>query len=233
MQDISSLSSQLDSGSEKNQLKLIPQLIETGESGYQTLMAWMGSCRDRGMATIPMGKAYQILYQQGTPETKEFLAQNFPTGVVPLKSESNIDYQPLQRLLAEQDFQQADLVTIQKLCELAGTSAMQRKWLYFTEVTSFPIADFQTIDRLWIVHSEGKFGFSVQRKIWLSLGKDFGQLWEKIAWRKGNNWTRYPNEFTWDLTAPKGHLPLSNQLRGVRVIDAIFKHPAWSVNSDQ
>ena len=231
MQDISSLSSQLDSESEKNQLKLIPQLIETGEVGYQTLMEWMGSCRDRGMATIPMGKAYQILDKHGTPETKEFLTQNFPTGVVPLKSESNIDYLTLQRLLAERDFQQADLVTIQKLCELAGESAMQRKWLYFTEVSSFPITDFQTIDQLWLVHSEGKFGFSVQRKIWLSLGKDFGQLWEKIDWKKGNNWTRYPNGFTWDLTAPRGHLPLSNQLRGVRVIDAIFKHPAWSVNS--
>ncbi|PLZ94121.1 hypothetical protein CI594_16205, partial [Fischerella thermalis CCMEE 5196] len=44
---------------------------------------------------------------------------------------------------------------------------------------------------------------------------------------KGNNWTRYPQEFTWDLSAPKGHLPLSNQLRGVRVIASIFAHPAW------
>ncbi|MEM9271889.1 MAG: GUN4 N-terminal ARM-like repeat domain-containing protein [Cyanobacteria bacterium P01_F01_bin.143] len=231
MQDISSLSSQLNSESEKNQLKLIPKLIETGESGYQTLMEWMGNCRDRGMSTIPMGKAYQILYKQGTPETKEFILQNFPTGIVPLNSESNIDYITLQKLLAEQDFQQADLVTIQKLCELAGASAVERKWLYFTEVSSIAIADFQTIDKLWLVHSEGKFGFSVQRKIWLALGKDFGQLWEKIDWKKGNSWTRYPNEFTWDLTAPRGHLPLSNQLRGVRVIDAIFKHPAWSVNS--
>ena len=154
MQDISSLSSQLNSESEKNQLKLIPQLIETGESGYQTLMEWMGNCRDRGMATIPMGKAYQILYKQGTPETKEFILQNFPTGVVPLNSESNIDYLPLQKLLAEQDFQQADLVTIQKLCELAGASAVERKWLYFTEVSSIAIADLQTIDQLWLVHSD-------------------------------------------------------------------------------
>ncbi|MGB0562323.1 MAG: GUN4 domain-containing protein, partial [Spirulinaceae cyanobacterium] len=33
----------------------------------------------------------------------------------------------------------------------------------------------------------------------------------------------------WDLTAPKGHLPLSNQLRGVRTFEAILNHPAWTV----
>ena len=228
MQDIKNLSSQLTSESEKNQLKLIPQLVETGETGYKSLMMWMSSCE--GTLNLAVGKAYQALYQANTPETKEFLQANFPQGVVPLTSGKNIDYSNLQRLLAQQDFQQADVVTIQKLCELAGKSAMERKWLYFTEVDSFPIADLQTIDWLWRVHSEGKFGFSVQRKIWLSVGKDFNKLWPKIQWKDGNNWTRYPNKFTWNLSAPKGHLPLSNQLRGVRVIEAIFNHPAWTTN---
>lgn len=195
---------------------------EGNPDSYETYSSYMAA---QGYSVIA------IDYRHGTPETKEFIVQNFPTGIVPLNSESNIDYQPLQRLLADQDFQKADLVTIQKLCELAGASAIERKWLYFTEVGSIAIADFRTIDQLWLVHSEGKFGFSVQRKIWLALGQDFGQLWSKINWKTGNSWTRYPNEFTWDLTAPRGHLPLSNQLRGVRVIDAIFKHPAWSVNS--
>ena len=226
MQDTKNLSSKLKSESEKNQLKLIPQLVEIGESGYQSLMTWMASCQDEPV-NLAIGKAYQALIKANTPETKEFLQTNFPQGVVPLKSEKNIDYTILQQLLAEQDFQQADRVTIQKLCELAGESAMERKWLYFTEVNNFPIADLQTIDCLWRVYSEGKFGYSVQRKIWLSVGKDFTKLWTKIKWKDGNNWTRYPNQFIWDLNAPKGHLPLSNQLRGVRVIEAIFNHRAW------
>ena len=227
MQDTKDLSYKLQSESEKNQLKLIPQLVEIGESGYQSLMTWMSSCKDTPV-TIPMGKAYQALYQADTSETREFLANNFPQGIVPLVSAKNIDYTELQKLLAEQDFQQADVVTIQKLCELAGSLAVERKWLYFTEVNNFPVVDLQTIDWLWRVHSEGKFGFSVQRKIWLSVGKDFSKLWTKIQWKEGNNWTRYPNQFIWDLSAPRGHLPLSNQLRGVRVIQAIFEHPAWS-----
>lgn len=157
----------------------------------------------------------------------EFLPVNFPSGVIPLDSEQGVNYELLQQLLVEQKFQAADQLTLQKLCELTGPAAVQRKWLYFTEINRFPATDLQTINRLWLAYSEGKFGFSVQRQIWLSVGKDWDAFWPKIGWKTGNNWTRYPQEFTWDLTAPKGHLPLSNQLRGVRVINALLSHPAW------
>lgn len=150
------------------------------------------------------------------------------TDIVLLKSERNIDYSPLEELLRAQDFQAADKMTLEKLCELAGVEATQRKWLYFTEVENFPVSDLHTIDKLWRNYSEGKFGFSVQREIWLSLGKNWEKLWPKIGWKTGNNWTRYPNEFTWALSAPKGHLPLSNQLRGVRVMASLLSHPAWT-----
>lgn len=148
-------------------------------------------------------------------------------GIVPLNSERNIDYTPLEQLLAQQEFQAADRMTLELLCQLAGETAMQRKWLYFTEVESFPITDLQAIDNLWLKYSEGKFGFSVQRQIWLSSGKNWEKFWPQIGWKKGNNWTRYPHEFTWNLSAPRGHLPLSNQLRGVRVMASLLTHPAW------
>ncbi len=227
MEDISGLNHQIYSESEKNQLKLIPQLLAEGEAGLKVLTDWMLSLRNEP-ANLAMGKAYQVLYQVKNSPTQEFLAANFPTGIVPLKSERNIDYQPLQELLAQQDFQGADVLTLQKLCELAGEGAIQRKWLYFTDIDSFSSTDLHTLNQLWLIHSEGRFGFSVQRQIWLSVGKDFSKLWDKIGWKTDNNWTRYPKEFTWDLSAPQGHLPLSNQLRGVRVIASLFSHPAWS-----
>lgn len=230
MEDISGIKEQLQSESEKKQLQLIPQLAATGETGLEALMQWMVSRRNEP-AGIAYGKAYQAIYQANTPKTQEFLEANFPYGIIPLTSERGLDYSPLQQLLAQQDFQAADVMTLQKLCELAGEAAIQRKWLYFTEVKNFPVTDLQTLDRLWLLHSEGKFGFSVQRKIWLSVGRDFARLWDKIGWKTDNNWTRYPKEFIWDLNAPQGHLPLSNQLRGVRVISAIFAHPAWSEKS--
>ncbi|MBF2006386.1 MAG: GUN4 domain-containing protein [Chlorogloeopsis fritschii C42_A2020_084] len=225
--DIESLRRQLIAGSIQVQQQLIPQLAVLDNGGLDILMEFLLQRRESTVTWVD-GKAYQALYNSDSPQAKEFLQTHFPEGVVPLKSECGIDYRPLQTLLVTQDFQAADRMTLQKMCEVAGAEAVKRKWLYFTEVDNFPITDLQTINNLWLVHSEGKFGFSVQREIWLSLGKNWDNLWAKIGWKKGNNWTRYPNEFIWDLSAPKGHLPLSNQLRGVRVIASLFAHPAWS-----
>ncbi|MBF2065287.1 MAG: GUN4 domain-containing protein [Calothrix sp. C42_A2020_038] len=225
--DIDLLRIQLIDGSEKVQQQLIPKLAGYGENGFDILMEFLYNRRQTSVTWVD-GKVYQLLYNSEYDKAKEFLQAYFPQGVVPLISEREIDYSPLQSLLAKQDYQAADRMTIQKMCELAGSAAVQRKWLYFTEVENFPIADLRTINNLWVVYSEGKFGFSVQREIWLSLGKNWDNVWTKIGWKAGNNWTRYPNEFTWDLTAPRGHLPLSNQLRGVRVIASLLAHPAWS-----
>jgi hypothetical protein len=231
MEDISDLKSRLRSESETDRLTVISKLAAVGDSGINVLIEWLESYRDQ-TESWSVGQAYQTLYLANTPQAKEFLQTAFPDGVIPLESQRNIDYRPLQQLLAKQDFQAADVLTLQKMCELAGQSALERQWLYFTEVDNFPAVDLHTLDKLWLIHSEGKFGFSVQRKIWLSVGKDFAKLWYKIGWKTDNNWTRYPQEFTWNLSAPNGHLPLSNQLRGVRVIASIFAHPAWqSTNS--
>jgi len=230
--DIDSLRRPLIAGSEKVQQQIISQLADLGNEGLDVLMEFLLQRRENP-ATWVDGKAYQVLYNSDAPKTKEFMQTNFPEGIVPLKSDCGINYNPLQQLLALQDFQAADRETIQKMCELAGPTAVQRKWLYFTEVENAPIVDLQTINNLWLVHSEGKFGFSVQREIWLSLGKNWDKFWSKIGWQSGNNWTRYPHEFTWDLSAPKGHLPLSNQLRGVRVMSSLLSHPAWSTSPEK
>ncbi|HBB34389.1 MAG TPA: hypothetical protein DDZ80_03600 [Cyanobacteria bacterium UBA8803] len=224
---IAELTSQLRVTAERKQLQLIPELVNTGVAGLEALMEFLQE-QPLDPPNLTAGLAYQALYQADTPKIREFLQSRFPTGIVPLRSELGIDYTPLQQQLAKQDFKASDSVTLAKLCELAGPTAIQRKWLYFSEVEKFPITDLQTIDALWFIHSQGKFGFSVQRELWLSLGKNWEKLWPKIGWKTGNNWTRYPHEFTWDLSAPKGHLPLSNQLRGVRVIASLLSHPAWS-----
>ena len=46
-------------------------------------------------------------------------------------------------------------------------------------------------------------------------------LWPRIGWKREGIWTRYPGSFTWSLEAPEGHMPLVNQLRGVRLMDAL------------
>lgn len=226
--DFSQLRSQLTAEPEKVQLQIISELAGCGDAGLVVLMEFLLKRQQFGSASFVDGKAYETLLKSEHAKVIEFLQTHFPSGVVSLYSKRGLDYEPLQKLLAEQKFQAADQLTLQKLCELAGPTAVQRKWLYFTEIDQFPTTDLQTINRLWLAHSEGKFGFSVQRQIWLSASKNWDALWPKIGWKTGNNWTRYPQEFIWDLTAPRGHLPLSNQLRGVRVINSLLSHPAWS-----
>jgi hypothetical protein len=224
--DLSDWESKLTTGAPKTQLHAIAELAHAGDRGCAILQDFLLQHKAAAQpATFIEGRCYEQLLQSGADS---FLQQEFPDGVVRLNSDVNVDYRSLQQSLAQQKFQDADRVTTQKLCELAGEAAIKRKWLYFTEVESLPSADLQTINQLWLVHSEGKFGFSVQRQLWLGVGKNWEALWPKIQWKSGKTWTRYPGDFTWDLSAPKGHLPLSNQLRGVQVFNAILSHPAWT-----
>ncbi|BAQ64734.1 GUN4 domain-containing protein [Geminocystis sp. NIES-3709] len=226
MNDLLILKDKLNQIPDKNKIPLIGELIDQGEDGYQILRDFLFNNKDQ--VNPITGKIYQVLKNNNTEENKKFLNLYFSKGIVTLLSEKNIDYSELQRLLIEQKYQEADILTREKLCELAGETAIKRKWVYFTEVEKFPVTDLTTIDLLWQVYSEGKFGYKIQRQMWLSLGKDYNQLWTQLKWKSGNKWTKYPQEFIWDLSAPNGHLPLSNQLRGVRVINALFSHPVWN-----
>ncbi|MGL5032483.1 MAG: GUN4 N-terminal ARM-like repeat domain-containing protein [Microcystaceae cyanobacterium] len=225
--DISQLADRLASESEKNQLPLVSQLMSSGEAGWKVLQDYLQK-NPSDKPSLVSGKIYQSLYALENEGVEDFLHQYYPDGVVSLTSERGIDYGLLKMALVQQEFELADNLTRDKLCELAGSGAVLRKWLYFTEVEQFPGLDLHTINALWWVYSEGKFGFSVQRKLWLSLGKDFVKLWPKIGWKEGNSWTQYPRGFNWTMAAPVGHLPLLNQLRGVRVAASLFAHPVWA-----
>jgi GUN4-like/ARM-like repeat domain, GUN4-N terminal len=219
--DFALLPQKFAAANEKKQLQLLTDidLKAPGSTDFlKSLLPLNGA-----LPTIAQGKAYQLLYDAH----RELIQAEFPQGIVPLESSAGVDYQELQKMLADRQWQAADKLTNLKLCELAGPVTLQRQWLYFTDMQSLPLADLQLIDRLWLIHSEGKFGFSVQHDIWTSVKKDWGRFWPKIGWKEGNNWTRYPGSFTWDITAPRGHLPLSNQLRGVRAMAALLAHPAW------
>lgn len=221
------LRSQLQGDALKKQLSAVHELLALGQEGIEVLTTTLADRKDE-RATVLDGKIFQVIYATQQESLRAFLAQHWPQGRLDMPSELGIDYDPLQRLLIEQDFEEADRLTLAKLCELAGPTAVKRKWVYFTEVEQFPAVDLHTIDRLWLIYSEGKFGFSVQRRLWLSLGQNWDKFWPRIAWKDDNIWTRYPGGFIWDLSAPDGHLPLSNQLRGVRMMSSLLTHPAWS-----
>ncbi len=221
------LRGQLQGDALKKQLSAVHELLALGPEGIEVLTTTLVDRKDEP-PTILDGKIVQVIYATEQGDLRDFLVQHWPQGRLETPSAHDVDYGQLQDVLVQQDFEAADRLTLAKLCELAGPTAMKRKWVYFTEVEQFPVVDLQTIDRLWQIYSEGKFGFSVQRRIWLSLGQNWDKLWPRIAWKDENIWTRYPGGFIWDLSAPDGHLPLTNQLRGVRMMAALLNHPAWS-----
>lgn len=140
-------------------------------------------------------------------------------------SARGIDYSPMQRALLDEDFEEADRLTSCVLRELAGDQAVKRGYVYFSEVPPMEGLDLTTLDRLWIAYSQGRFGFTVQARLLKALEGRYDRLWPRIGWKLDGTWTRYPGAFQWSMDAPEGHMPLINQLRGVRLMDALLSHP--------
>nr|YP_009732009.1 hypothetical protein [Gracilaria edulis]QHS70504.1 hypothetical protein [Gracilaria edulis] len=213
------------------QIKLIQQIINSGILGQELLLNFLvNRCIiQKKKAKFLDGLVFEFLYFNTSDYIKTKLNYYFSFGLIELKSYLKLNYQPLQDLLISHNFQEADKLTQDYLRSLAGLdNNSNRNWLYFTDVFSFPSQDLYILDKLWRIYSRNKFGFSIQRKIWLSVNKDWEKLWSCIGWTKNGKLSRYPGEFLWNISAPDGHLPLCNQLRGVQVISALFNHNTWS-----
>ena len=171
------------------------------------------------------GFLIQLLLDEQDQLREEFLAR-YPDGWLATVSARGLDYAPLQRALMAQQFEEADRITSSLLRELAGPEAIRRGYVYYSEVPPIASADLDSLDRLWVCYSRGRFGFSVQGKLLRSCNGRWELLWPKLAWKDAGRWTRYPGSFQWSIEAPEGHMPLVNQLRGVRLMDALLNHPA-------
>ena len=171
------------------------------------------------------GFLIQVLLATISTDAQQHWWQQHPNGWLHVTSAAGVDLVPLQRSLVELDFEQADRLTSALLRQLAGPAAEARGYVYYSEVPPMPAVDLQSLDRLWLVYSRGRFGFSVQARLLQSCGGRWDRLWPRIGWKTAGLWTRYPGSFTWTLEAPEGHMPLVNQLRGVRLMDALLNHP--------
>jgi len=158
------------------------------------------------------------------------MAMATETGSVDLKSEVGYSFEELEAALKDGDFEKADDITRNALIELAGEEAVARKFVYFTEVKVIPVTDLQTINNLWVTYSDGKFGYSVQKKIWTGCKKNWGPFFKKLDWTTGEN-NAYRSwrggEYIYNLEAANGHLPLTSCLRGTQLLKGLLEHPAF------
>ena len=212
------------SSSARQRRSLLNQLLQRS----QELRPLMAEQLDRLDATGDDWAAGTLIQQllDADDGLSQAFEQRYPDGWLAVSSGQGIDYAPLQRALARQEFEEADRITSEILRQLAGPAAVKRGYVYYSEVAVFAAVDLESLDRLWVVYSQGRFGFSVQLRLLRSLAGRWDQLWPRLGWKQGGLWTRYPGSFTWSLQAPEGHLPLVNQLRGVRLMDALLQHPA-------
>jgi len=126
----------------------------------------------------------------------------------------------LRELLAAEKWQEADWETITIVLKVAERE--KEGWLGVEDVRKLSCEALRTIDKLWIEYSNGRFGLSIQKRIWESLGDSNSQLgyktwWvfgESVGWRVKDKWLAY-EKLTFNLNAPEGHLPFCRAWMGM------------------
>jgi len=115
------------------------------------------------------------------------------------KTVQNSLYQQLETFLKNGQWREADKETYRLMLQIVGKEADQ--WLTLKDIQNFPCEDLSAIDKLWVDYSKGKFGFSVQKKVWMACGGvpgecDFNvykKFADQVGWMTSDYWLLYDN----------------------------------------
>ena len=119
----------------------------------------------------------------------------------------------LETFLKNGQWREADEETARLMLLIAKRE--DEGWLDEESINNFPCEELRTIDKLWVDNSGSKFGFSVQKKVWMDcvgvLGKYDYEVYKKFAdevgWTRGEHLLSY-NKLTFLLEGSKhAHLP--------------------------
>ncbi|MEH2123946.1 caspase, EACC1-associated type [Nostoc sp.] len=121
------------------------------------------------------------------------------------------DCSQLQDLLVAGKWREADQKTRAIMLKLSGRE--QEGKLQAEDCRQLSCESLSEIDQLWVKYSNGRFGFSVQQRIWGSLegskssGYDtFKSFGDRVGWSLEGNW-RSQDNLIFSLNAVDGHLP--------------------------
>lgn len=147
-------------------------------------------------------------------------------GIFKVVNKSNITYANLEKTLEQGNWQEADLLTAELMINLGDKD--NSNWLDFNEINNFSCLDINKIDLLWQHYSNEKFGFDIQKTIYLETGNKLGQYSEetytkfgkKIGWFKNNKWLNYESIVDFgDLNNVQfGILPLGRRLKNEQLV---------------
>nr|WP_290227974.1 GUN4 domain-containing protein [Trichocoleus desertorum] len=147
-------------------------------------------------------------------------------------------YQILESHLKNGQWQAADQETYRLMITTVGKEEGQ--WFDREDLLNFPREDLRTVDKLWVKYSNGKFGFSVQKQIYLECGgKADGnypdsEIWEefceRIQWLRNGKYSIYATNDVLSEEALLGYLPFFGIWMGVVERDQL--PPAVFVDDD-
>ena len=133
------------------------------------------------------------------------------TGISLVRCTLPLKYKQLAEYLMRGEWKKADEETLRVMLRVANRE--NHPYLDEKAIDNFPCEDLGIIDGLWVCASNGKFGFSVQKDIYQSLGgkkvydeKVWINFCERIGWRAESKWL-LGYKVTYNLDAPLGHMP--------------------------
>jgi hypothetical protein len=153
------------------------------------------------------------------PQDIRFDSSDFPPilstrRLVELKLGLGVNYTNLSDLLFAKKWKEADEETRQLL--LKYTNREEEGFLDLLDIDPNFFDELRIIDQLWLKYSNNRFGFSVQKQIWVELGGKFDgsfdydifcKLGDKLGWRKDGEQLMY-SDVIFSTYAPRGHLPV-------------------------
>ena len=136
-------------------------------------------------------------------------------------------YADLERYLKNGQWKEADDETYRLMITEVGKEEGQ--WFDSEDLLNFPCEPLKAIDGLWVKHSGGKFGFSVQKEMYLECGgipdgKYYEEAWSKLC--QMNGWDRVYKNLS--LDSPRGHLPIPMRFMGF-IVSSDFSSLASSL----
>lgn len=129
-------------------------------------------------------------------------------------------YSKLEALLRAKNWEDADMETALILVRAyqdeeqgcQGEELERLDWWDMSEdIKMFPGDELRYINNLWVKYSGGRFGFSVQKKIWREVSggyADYKAFGDRVGWRGEGDWILY-SDITYYQNAPSGHLPIT------------------------
>ncbi|MCA2709046.1 MAG: GUN4 domain-containing protein [Microcystis sp. M015S2] len=205
--------------------RILDKMIEFGtRKRYQSAREILQDLTGQSPATSIQSPATPVIQIPAPPK----VAAN-----IVLKSARGVNYSRLQQLLAAGKWKEADQETSKVMLQVAGRQT--EGWLRIEEdIDNFPCEDLRTINQLWLHYSNGKFGFSVQKEIYESLGgtrvyneRVWNKFCDRVGWRKRGKWLEY-SDLTFNLReASPAHLPYCGCEEDLGIFSFLFHWDEW------